>query len=201
MHGRNLHVRPERCSYAHVRLGQKSPVLPGTPAAPMKKAPTTVLDSLHHCWGLNWHKTTVKKIQWCLMLGTLADDLSCPVQPPSLVEVRRHPYSYRTALVLYSYAGDTRRRAFFALPTMLPTMLSLLSQMPEKNKKFQDSIAVRQTCDHVQPRNRVTSTLSKYDYSKSCAYCIAACICWVANIWRILRVQVRTIARYQIGPT
>ena len=55
------------------------------PAAPMKKAPTTVLDSLHHCWGPNWHKTTVKKIQWCLMLGTLADDLSCPVQPPSLV--------------------------------------------------------------------------------------------------------------------
>ena len=60
------------------------------PAAPMKKAPTTVLDPLHHCWGPNWHKTTAKKIQWCcLMLGTLADDLRCPVQPPSLVLVGR----------------------------------------------------------------------------------------------------------------
>ena len=41
------------------------------PAAPMKKAPTTVLDSLHHCWGPNWHTTTPKQIQWCLMLGTV----------------------------------------------------------------------------------------------------------------------------------
>ena len=56
------------------------------PAAPMKKAPTTVLDSMHHCWGPNWHKTTLKQIRWCLMLGTLADDLSCPVPPPSLVQ-------------------------------------------------------------------------------------------------------------------
>ena len=63
------------------------------PAAPMKKAPTTVLDSLHHCWGPNWHKTTLKQIQWCLMLGTLADDLSCPVPPPSLV---LYSYSYCT---------------------------------------------------------------------------------------------------------
>ena len=69
------------------------------PAAPMKKAPTTVLDSLHHCWGPNWHKTTLKQIQWCLMLGTLADDLSCPVPPPSLVSNLDFPRSastYRT---------------------------------------------------------------------------------------------------------
>ena len=66
----------------------------------MKKAPTTVLDSLHHCWGLNWHKITVKKIQWCLMLGTLADDLSCPVQPPSLVATR-YPVLYRSVSLLY----------------------------------------------------------------------------------------------------
>ena len=46
MHGRNLHVRPERCSYAHVvatpTLGQKSPVLPGSPH---EKGP-------NHCFGL-----------------------------------------------------------------------------------------------------------------------------------------------------
>ena len=64
------------------------------PVAPKKKAPTTVLDSLHHCWGPNWHKTTLKQIQWCLVLGTLADDLSCPVPPPSLVG------SYRLCLAL-----------------------------------------------------------------------------------------------------
>ena len=73
------------------------------PAAPMKKAPTAVLDSLHHCWGPNWHKTTLKQIQLCLMLGTstLADDLSCSVQPPSLVRVlvlrvQAYSHSYRT---------------------------------------------------------------------------------------------------------
>ena len=68
------------------------------PADPMKKAPTAVLNSLHHCWGPNWHKTTLKKD--VPHVGTLADDLSCPVQPPSLVQ----PTSTRTVLyctVLY----------------------------------------------------------------------------------------------------
>ena len=55
------------------------------PADPMKKAPTAVLNSLHHCWGPNWHKTTLKKDSTVPHVGTLADDLSCPVQPPSLV--------------------------------------------------------------------------------------------------------------------
>ena len=82
----------------------------------MKKAPTTVLDSLHHCWGLNWHKTTVKKIQWCLMLGTLADDLSCPVQPPSLVPVLYsrsavQPLPPGTACTGCEYAYGTSTRA------------------------------------------------------------------------------------------
>ena len=57
------------------------------PADPMKKAPTAVLNSLHHCWGPNWHKTTLKKDSTVPHVGTLADDLSCPVQPPSLVLV------------------------------------------------------------------------------------------------------------------
>ena len=55
------------------------------PADPMKKAPTAVLNPLHHCWGPNWHKTTLKKDSMVPHVGTLADDLSCPVQPPSLV--------------------------------------------------------------------------------------------------------------------
>ena len=57
------------------------------PADPMKKAPTAVLNPLHHCWGPNWHKTTLKKDSMVPHVGTLADDLSCPVQPPSLVLV------------------------------------------------------------------------------------------------------------------
>ena len=56
------------------------------PADPMKKAPTAVLNPLHHCWGPNWHKTTLKKDSMVPHVGTLADDLSCPVQPPSLVQ-------------------------------------------------------------------------------------------------------------------
>ena len=56
------------------------------PADPMKKAPTAVLNPLHHCWGPNWHKTTLKKDSMVPHVGTLAGDLSCPVQPPSLVE-------------------------------------------------------------------------------------------------------------------
>ena len=86
MHGRNLELGKLRSSYAHVRLGQNNRRF--CPAAPMKKAPTTVLDSMHRCWDPNWHKTTLKQIQWCLstlVLGTLADGLSCPVPPPSLV--------------------------------------------------------------------------------------------------------------------
>ena len=80
------------------------------PAAPMKKAPTTVLDSLHHCWGLNWHKTTAKNIQWCHMLGTLADDLSCPVQPPSLVRIRHFsPFALFTATRTVTDGTDAER--------------------------------------------------------------------------------------------
>ena len=61
------------------------------PADPMKKAPTAVLNPLHHCWGPNWHKTTLKKDSMVPHVGTLADDLSCPVQPPSLVLYSQRP--------------------------------------------------------------------------------------------------------------
>ena len=62
------------------------------PADPMKKAPTAVLNPLHHCWGPNWHKTTLKKDSMVPHVGTLADDLSCPVQPPSLVQYLQYEY-------------------------------------------------------------------------------------------------------------
>ena len=42
MHGRNLQLGKLRSSYAHVRIGQKSPVLPGSPH---EKSPD-------HCFGL-----------------------------------------------------------------------------------------------------------------------------------------------------
>ena len=77
------------------------------PADPMKKAPTAVLNPLHHCWGPNWHKTTLKKDSMVPHVGTLADDLSCPVQPPSLV----HCATRSCYVVLVLYVCTVRRGA------------------------------------------------------------------------------------------
>ena len=82
MHGRNLQWRNLQTRTRLCAVGGNGHFCP---AAPIRRPPKDILTLLHNSCGSKRPKTTLKYSRGSLMLGTFAQDLKCPVQPPSLV--------------------------------------------------------------------------------------------------------------------
>ena len=84
------------------------------PADPMRRAPKEFLTLLHNSCDPNRGRTTSTIGCGPLMLGTLAQDLKSPVQPPSLVQVLKQFSRYDTGFHLIRYAYAERCRSLSA---------------------------------------------------------------------------------------
>ena len=120
MHGRNLHVRELRSSYAHVRVGTHWPEIAGfaqvLPGSPHEKSPNHCFGFWTRCtidcWGPNWHsdlspskKKVVRAQRITSLEGYMASNLSACAMV--LVRCVRYAVTYR-----YPYCTKRLRKTY-----------------------------------------------------------------------------------------